>query len=663
MAVLRASLSILLVAWAQPLIAQNSDLLDAFFSDPPAQEAPVTATEPSPADSPAPSQPPVERPAEPATSESTSPTPAPVPASDQKKEPSEGKSPRTKIHWIALSGSYEDYPSGVSFDPTALILGGGPGKTKSFYKLCENLESYANETSDSWILFDLSDSSTSMNPAQLEELARRMELVRKAGKKTVAWLESANSIALSIASQCDRVVLADLGSIDFPSASMETIFYKEAMDLFGVKASVVRAGDFKGAVEPYMNPKMSEHLREHYVAMLQSINDALVDRIAKGRALPPAKVRELQKQRMFLPEEALAAKLVDQLAPYGSMKSTMEQLVGKPVEWVDPQKKPKKDVSLFELMGKMMAGPKDIGGKTKPSTIAVLHLSGAIEDGKKPSGGSIVSGPTVEQIRKLIDDKNVIGVVVRINSPGGSATASEAIRQELKKLADTKPTVISMGEVAASGGYWISCIGAPILAEPGTITGSIGVFTLKLSAGSLMRRVGVHLESITLDSAAGLDALDRAWDDQDEQLMQKSIDQIYDRFLKLVSQSRSLPLEQVKPLAGGRVWSGTQAKQAGLVDQLGGLDQALAMVAKKAGVDKYEQIQRPEASGGIDLLELLGESDEESLRVITQSPQWRWMSERGMPAGILSDCLEQSISGRSGPPKIWAMHPAVLRVR
>lgn len=356
MAALRVSLSILLVAWAQPLIAQNSDLLDAFFSDPPSQEAPATATEPSPTEPPAPSQAPVERPAELATSDSTSPTPTPAPASDQKKESSEAKSPRTKIHWIALSGSYEDYPSGVSFDPTALILGGGPGKTKSFYKLCENLESYANDTRDSWILFDLSDSSTSMNPAQLEELARRMELVRKAGKKTVAWLESANSIALSIASQCDRVVLADLGSIDFPSASMETIFYKEAMDLFGVKASVVRAGDFKGAVEPYMNPKMSEHLREHYVAMLQSINDALVDRIAKGRAIPPAKVRELQKQRMFLPEEALAAKLVDQLAPYGSMKSTMEQLVGKPVEWVDPQKKPKKDVSLFELMGKMMAG-------------------------------------------------------------------------------------------------------------------------------------------------------------------------------------------------------------------------------------------------------------------------------------------------------------------
>jgi protease-4 len=632
-------MSILLVAWAQPLIAQNSDLLDAFFSDSPSQEAPATTPEPSPSVPVDPTQPPDARPAESEAVESTNAAPAPVAASDQKREANTAKSPQTKIHWIALSGSYEDYPSGVSFDPTSLILGGGPGKTKSFYKLCENLESYANDPNDSWILFDLSDSSTSMNPAQLEELARRMELLRKSGKKTVAWLESADSIALSIASQCDRVVLADLGSIDFPSASMETIFYKEAMDLFGVKASVVRAGDFKGAVEPYMNPKMSDHLREHYVAMLQSINEAMVDRIARGRALPPAKVRELQKQRMFLPEEALAAKLVDQLAPYGSMKSTMEQLVGKPVEWIDPQKKPKKDVSLFELMGKMMAGPKDMGGKTKPSTIAVLHLSGAIED------------------------KNVIGVVVRINSPGGSATASEAIRQELKKLADTKPTVISMGEVAASGGYWISCIGAPILAEPGTITGSIGVFTLKLSAGSLMRRVGVHLESITLDSAAGLNALDRAWDDQDEQRMQKSIDQIYDRFLKLVSQSRSLPVEQVKPLAGGRVWSGAQAKQAGLVDQLGGLDQALAMVAKKAGVDKYEQIQRPEPSGGIDLLELLGESDEESLRVITQSPQWRWMSQRGLPAGILSDCLQQAISGRERPPKIWAMHPAVIRVR
>jgi protease-4 len=172
--------------------------------------------------------------------------------------------------------------------------------------------------------------------------------------------------------------------------------------------------------------------------------------------------------------------------------------LGDGYEWTTPKAKPKKELSIFELMGQAMAPPKG-ATKLKDESIAVVHLSGAIEDGKQANSGSIVSGPTVKLIEELTADDKVKGVVVRINSPGGSATASEAIRQALETCAKKKPLVFSMGEVAASGGYWVTCIGAPIFAEHGTITGSIGVFSMKLSAGALARRLGVHVESVTLD--------------------------------------------------------------------------------------------------------------------------------------------------------------------
>ena len=150
-----------------------------------------------------------------------------------------------------------------------------------------------------------------------------------------------------------------------------------------------------------------------------------------------------------------------------------------------------------------MSGPKT-ATRTRGSVIAVLHLSGNIISGRNASGGSIVSGATVKTIQSLIDDDTIKAVVIRINSPGGSATASEVIRNALEKLVAAKPTVVSMGDTAASGGYWISCIGVPVYAESGTITGSIGVFSMKLSGGALLRRVGVHIESLTLDDSAGM---------------------------------------------------------------------------------------------------------------------------------------------------------------
>ncbi|MCE2810838.1 MAG: signal peptide peptidase SppA, partial [Planctomycetaceae bacterium] len=306
-----------------------------------------------------------------------------------------------------------------------------------------------------------------------------------------------------------------------------------------------------------------------------------------------ATVRDLQKKRMILPVEALASKLVDKLVPYGALEKTVMDSLGDSYEWTKPKAKPKKDVSIFELMGQAMAPPKNS-----------LKI--------KPSAGSIVSGPTVKLIEDLTADEKVKGVVVRINSPGGSATASEAIRQALEAMAKKKPLVFSMGELAASGGYWITCIGQPIFAEHGTITGSIGVFSMKFSGGALARRVGVHIESVTLDSAAGMNALNHAWTEEETDMMQKFIGTIYDKFLQIASSSRNIPVETLKSLAGGRVWSGEQAKANRLVDQIGGLDDALAMVAKNAKIDKYKVVHRPEAAGGLDLGSLLGGPQEDT---------------------------------------------------
>ena len=582
---------------------------------------------------------------------------------DKKAEEKEEEEKKVEVRLITPSGNYVDLVAPMSIDPTTLLLG-APAKQKSFYRFCEYLEELEEEEELKQVVFDLSG-SLSMNSAQLDELARRMKKLNDSGKETIAWLESASNTQIAFAAACDHVIMADFGGVDMPSVAMQSMFYKDAMDLVGVKASVVRAGDFKGAVEPYLNPRMSNHLREHYLNMLETMNAARVSRIAKGRGLTSSKVRELQKKAMLLPKDALAAGLVDQLAPFGTMKETIEEKIGEKIEWTTPKTKAKRQMSMFELMGRIMSGPTPTTSRVRDNTVAVLHLSGAIVDGKSSSGGSIVSGPTVKEINKLRNDDKVKAVVVRINSPGGSATASEAVRQGLVQLAKEKPTIVSMGDMAASGGYWISCIDVPIYAEEGTLTGSIGVFSLKLSFGSLMRRVGVHVESIALDDVANAFSIDRAWTEGDKELFQETIDHVYDRFLKLVAGARGKSIDDVRPLAGGRVWSGTQAKANGLVDEIGGLDDCLAVVAKKAKLNnEYNVIHRPLASGGLNLLDLIGESDNDEIEanrafvklVLTA------LRKNGFSLQTTSTLVRDALRN-SGRPTVWLLNEAELRIR
>lgn len=570
------------------------------------------------------------------------------------------------VRQIKISGDYVDLVQPVGLDPLSL-LGGSPGAQRSFFKLTSFLDRFAKDDDFDHLVIDLS-SGFSMNSAQLDELSRHFKKVADAGKETHAWLESASREALEVASMCDRVYMADFGEVDLPSVSMQSMFYRDAMDLVGVKASVVRAGDFKGAVEPYLNAKMSDHLRQHYLDMLTTINDAAVDRIAKGRGLKPADVRQMQARRMWLAKEALAQGLVDKLAPYGSMQKTIGEEIGENLNWVTPKKAAKKNVSFFQLMGEIMAGNQS-SGSVQDDTIVVLHLSGSIVDAG--GAGSIAAGTTVERIEKLTNEDRVKGVVVRINSPGGSATASEAIRQALKKLAEKKPTVISMGDVAASGGYWISCIGTPIYAERGTVTGSIGVFAMKLSGGALMRRVGLHTENIQLDESASLFSLDRGFTDEEVNAMQKSIDSVYGRFLKLVSSDREIPIEKLRTLAGGRVWSGSQALRRKLVDQIGGVDDCVAYIAKKAGLgDEYKVTHRPLTESGLDLSSLLGNEDNDIISINPfgggllplDSAALKLLRAQGLNTETLQLLIRDSLESKQ-KPTTWLMGPASLSIR
>ncbi len=583
-----------------------------------------------------------------------------LPAGLHSQQNEEAAAPKAKrvVQLVRPGGTYADLAES-GFDMTSLLLGGSPSQTKPFYDMVDQLEALAAVEDSPLVLFDLS-LPLGLNLAQMAEMERCLAKLRGAGKRCVAYVESPTGSQYALASQCDEILMADMGTIDLGSLALGTTYMKDAFDMLGIQMDVIRCGDFKGAAEPYMRSRMSDHLRDHYRDMLTRMNDDVVRRIAAGRGLRAEVVRDLQGQRLFSAKQAMAAGLVDRLVPWeGAQRALSAQLGDDDIQLKNALKrrKKKRSMNFMSLMSSLLK-PKE-EEEVEDETLVVLHLSGPIVDGSKSMPGSIVSGPTVASIRALAKNDQVRGVVVRINSPGGSATASEAIVLALKELSERKPVVCSMGRVAASGGYYVTCFGRPILAEHGTITGSIGVLGVKPNIGPLMRRIGIHTEMVALDESASLDQMDRPWSDADRERMQEMINDIYDRFLNHVAASRQLSREQVEAIAGGRVWSGGQAVEIKLVDRIGGLEDALAMVAKEAGVKPgYEVLHRPRPKSFMDLFaeELMSVrallAQKLAVAVLPESADLR------VPLAMLWDALHHR-----GPARVWAVMPAELRIR
>src|SRR5436190_10202981 len=285
--------------------------------------------------------------------------------------PSQAGARKPAVRIVVLNGTYVDYPSTSDVDPMSLLLG-GLEKPASFFGLCEKLGELAADDEIQYVLFDLSSSSLQLNLAQLSELSRHIRKLRDAGKRTFAWLENASTVHYSIASSCDTILMTDLGSLDLPSLSILTLHFRDAMELVGAKASIVRTGDFKGAVEPFTLSEMSEPLRAHYKEMLVTMNDALLEQLCAGRKLSREQFRKIQSDRLFTPLAAQAAKLVDAVVPMGTSRENVAKLIGQEVTWVEPQKAKPKQLSFFELMGKIMGGAQE-HRDNKPA-VAVLHL-------------------------------------------------------------------------------------------------------------------------------------------------------------------------------------------------------------------------------------------------------------------------------------------------
>jgi len=580
----------------------------------------------------------------------------PAAAEDETKAKGDRKKPAVRI--VALKGAYKDQPSSPAMDPLSLFSG-DLDKANSFFALCEKIDEFAEDDEIQHVLFDLSAPDFRMDLAQLSELSRHIHKLHQAKKQTFAWLETADTIHYSVASSCDKILMADLGMVDLPSLSMTTLHFRDAMDLLGAKASVARVGDFKGAVEPFTLSEMSEGLRAHYREMLTTMNDDLTERIATGRKLERDQVRKLQSERLFTAGGAEKAHLVDQLAPYGSMRESVAKLLGEEVSWVTAPKRQTKQLSFFDLMGKLLGGAQE--PKSDEPSLAVLHLDGMIVDGDSEQHGLLAAEPIVKAIEELQSEKNVRGVVVRINSPGGSATASEAIRRALEKLAAKKPLAVSMGELAASGGYWISCLGRPIYAEPGTLTGSIGVFALKLSFGPLLKKIGVRVENVTLDDSATAMSMERVWSAAEQKKMQEFVEDLYDKFLNRVAASRKLKPETVASIAGGRVWSGAQARKLGLVDQLGGLDDALAAVAKEAGLKPgYEILHRPHRKSPFEKFDLFGEETDQ-IRLLLNASTRSYLEKMGFAFSFPLHLARETLSGKAS--QAWLIAPTEIVVR
>lgn len=561
------------------------------------------------------------------------------------------------IHVVRFSGAYADLPE-AGGDLTSLLLGGGAAKPKGFYPMLDQLRELGKEEGDT-VLVDLTG-NFGLNLVQIAELERVMGELRRGGKTCYAYLENGDPMRMQIAALCDKVMMPNLGAIDMPSTSMSIMFMKDAMDLLGVSFDVVRCGDFKGAVEPYMLSSMSSHLRKHYAAMLEKINGDIAQRVATGRHLPRTTVRNAQSQRIFSAKEAKALGLIDHIVEWRDAEHALGTVLGRrdfTTKTVLRSKKRQQAFNPMAFFSQMFRQEEE--EEIDYQSLVVLHLSGQIVDGAKAVPGSIVSGPTVKTIEGLIDNDEVKGVVVRINSPGGSATASEAILLALQDLSAKKPVTISMGSLAASGGYYVTCIGRPIFAEAGTITGSIGVFGMRPSLGALMRRVGIRNEIVSLDESAEMTAMDRPWTEGQKNLIQSRVNDIYDVFIGHVARSRGMSSSDVLEIAGGQVWSGEQAVANKLVDRIGGLDDALALIAKEAGIEdsdyEVEHMPRPKSFMDTIAAELMSASIE-----LPKSLELTLAGRLGVDRAlrIVLDALDAP-----DPIRVWALMPAAIELR
>jgi protease-4 len=423
----------------------------------------------------------------------------------------------------------------------------------------------------------------SISLPDLIELRAAMHDFREAGKKLYCHTEAAMNSTYLVVAACDRIALAPLGEIAITGPSAMPIHVKPLLDKLSITADFIHVGAYKGAAEPLTRDAPSKEMEETLGAILDRRYQTMVDIIASERKMDPAAVKALIDEALFPADRALAQKLVDEVTPWEQFRDSVKTPWAKMEIEPDDKDQLQAMMKLARFLG-AMPPERPIGDH-----VAVVYALGDIKDGDGDgvigARQEIASHTLVSALRAIGADDSVKAVVLRIDSGGGSAQASELIWSALEELKAKKPVVVSMSDVAASGGYYIAAGANKIFAQEDTLTGSIGVVGGHIAPAAALAKLGVNTFPMGRGKHATMLSSFKPWNDEEKKIMQAHMEAVYNVFVSRVAAGRKMTAERVQPLAQGRVWVGTKAKELGLVDEIGGLDAALAEARKLGKVD------------------------------------------------------------------------------
>lgn len=435
------------------------------------------------------------------------------------------------------------------------------------------------------------NNTSELGMAQSKDLRNALENFKKSGKFVMAYANTFSQKEYYLNSVASKIYLNPVGELDFKGLSSEIMFYKDLQEKTGVKMEVLRHGKYKSAVEPFLENKMSEANREQTTALLQSIWNSVAADIAKSRNITVAKLNEIANGLLArTPEMAKKQKLIDYIAYEDVYHNDIKKALK-----LSPNKEYNK-ISISDYTNQMISSAILTESEDK---IAIIYAQGEILSGEGDVN-TIGEGSMRRSLQEARNDKNVKAIVLRIDSPGGNALTSDLIWREIELTKKEKPVVVSMGNYAASGGYYIACNANTIFAQENTITGSIGVFGILPNFSQLTKKVGINIEQVKTHSNANDYSPFVPMEDNFKAVTLEGIEHVYKTFVSHVSQGRKMNFAAVDSIAQGRVWSGSEALKIGLVDKIGGLNAAIVEAARLGKTQNYSTQNYPEYEKSID---------------------------------------------------------------
>ncbi|MCC8035696.1 MAG: signal peptide peptidase SppA [Rikenellaceae bacterium] len=491
---------------------------------------------------------------------------------------------------IDLTSRITDAPnSPLAFGLTGVTF----NRTNTMLQVIAAIEKAAADNNIKGIYIDLTDAAP-VNIANVEEIRKAILQFKQSGKFVVSYGDSYSQLGYYLSSVADVVLLNPVGDMDWRGMSMSVMFYKGLLDKLGVKPEIIRHGSFKSAVEPYMLTSMSPENRLQYTTLVESIWGAILEDVSSSRGIDQATlsgyasdltIRSASDARDYGFVDALVYRdqahwFIGELVKGASTEGTLSQLRAMGLETGKVEKKQRHEyVSLAEYISSGVS----LGRRTSKNKIALIYAEGGIVD--SGGDGDVVGRDVAAKLARARQDEKTKAVVLRVNSPGGSALASELIWREMELTRAVKPVIVSMGMYAASGGYYISCPADIILTDRTTLTGSIGVFGILFDiSGAMKDKLGITVDIVRTNPSADLGSIYRGVTPVEREAIQQMIEEIYDTFVNHVADGRNMTWDEVDNIGGGRVWTGADALGIGLVDGIGGLRDALSLAADRGGI-------------------------------------------------------------------------------